>query len=88
MSNPRPGSEEFDEEELIRIEFESMVSGLSLDESAPSTYLEELERIEAHDGFIAPNPPRQSIKEIFRSAQLAIRKWFYRGYHDDDGAEV
>ena len=85
MSNPRPGPDEFDEEELIRSEFDSIVSGLSLDESAPRTYLDELDAL---DRFVAPNPPRQSLKQIFRSAQLALRKWFNRGFHEDDGATL
>ncbi len=85
MSNPRPGPDEFDEEELIRSEFDSIVSGLSLDESAPRTYLDELDEL---DRFVAPNPPRQSLKQIFRSAQLALRKWFNRGFHEDDGATL
>jgi hypothetical protein len=38
--------DEFDEEDLIRSEFDSIVSGLSLDESTPNTYLDDLERIE------------------------------------------
>ncbi len=88
MSNPRPGPDEFDEEELIRSEFDSIVSGLSLDESAPRTYLDELDELDELDRFVAPNPPRQSLKQIFRSAQLALRKWFNRGFHEDDGATL
>lgn len=88
MSNPRPGPDEFDDEDLIRSEFDSIVSGLSLDESAPTTYLDELEKFEDTNRFIAPNPPRQNIKQIFRSAKLAMKKWFNRGYHEDDGASV
>ena len=42
--------DEFDDE-LIDAEFESMVEGLSLDESAPTTYLDELDRIDAHNSF-------------------------------------
>jgi carboxylesterase len=34
-----------DEQELINAEFEAMVSGLNLDQSSPSTYLDELEEI-------------------------------------------
>ena len=40
--------DEFDDE-LIDAEFESMVEGLSIDESAPTTYLDELDRIDAHN---------------------------------------
>ena len=74
-------------QELIRSEFESIVSGLSLDESAPTTYLDELDRID-REGFIQPNPPRQSPKGFFASARKAINRWLKRGYHDDDGAAL
>jgi len=87
MSNPKPDPDNFDEEELIRSEFDSIVSGLSLDESTPSTYLDELERID-REGFVAPNPPRQSPKGFVSSAKAAINRWLHRGYHDDDGATV
>ena len=88
-SNPeKPVGRDFDDEELIRSEFDSMVSGLSLDESTPSTYLDELDRIDRADGFIAPNPPRQTPRAFFFSAKRAIGRWLKRGYHDDDGAAL
>ena len=55
-----PKDDGFDEEELIRSEFDSIVSGLSLDESAPSTYLDELDRIDRSEGFVAPNPSKKA----------------------------
>ena len=84
---PDKEPEDFDEEELIRSEFESMVSGLSLDESAPTTYLDDLDRIETV-GFIAPNPPKQSARSLFESVKRAVKRWFYHGYHEDDGAKL
>ena len=47
---------EFDERELINAEFESIVAGLSLDESTPNTYLDQLDEIDESERFIAPNP--------------------------------
>lgn len=87
MGNGKKDRDGFDEEELIRSEFESIVSGLSLDESAPSTYLDELERID-REGFIQPNPPRQTPKGFIASARTAIDRWLKRGHHDDDGAAL
>lgn len=87
MSKEKKDPDGFDEEELIRSEFESIVSGLSLDESAPSTYLDELDRID-REGFIQPNPPRQTPRSFFASARNAINRWLKRGYHDDDGATL
>jgi hypothetical protein len=85
VSNPRKEPDEFDEEDLIRSEFESIVSGLSLDESAATTYLDELDRID-QSGFVQPNPPRQTPKGFIASAKFAINRWLKRGDHDDDGA--
>ena len=87
MNSGKKEPEEFDEEELIRSEFESMVAGLSLDESAPSTYLDDLDRID-HEGFVQPNPPRQTPRGFIASAQRAINRWLHRGYHEDDGAAL
>lgn len=88
MSNPRQGPDEFDEEELIRSEFDSIVSGLSLDESAPTSFLDEIDAIENADRFVAPNPPGQSPRQMWRSIKRAVNRWFNRGYRDDDGATV
>lgn len=94
MNEHRKGPDEFDEEDLIRSEFESIVSGLSLDESSPNTFLDDLERAEKlearnpDDGFAPPNPPRANAIDLFRSAKIAIRRWFNRPYHEDDGVNL
>ena len=90
MSNPplNPKDDGFDEEELIRSEFESIVSGLSLDESSASTYLDELDQIDRDDRFVAPNPPPQSPRTFFLSAKRAIARWLKRGYHENDGVAL
>jgi carboxylesterase len=41
----------FDESELINDEFESIVSNLALDQSAPTTYLDELENFDALEKY-------------------------------------
>lgn len=87
MNNSKKEPEDFDEEDLIRSEFESIVSGLSLDESTPSTYLDDLDRVDT-EGFIQPNPPRQSPSGFIASAKAAINRWLKRGYHEDDGAAL
>ena len=87
--NPNgPNFDGFDEEDLIRSEFDSIVSALSLDESTPSTYLDELDRIDQSQGFVPPNPPTQTPRSFFLSAQSAIARWLKRGYHEDDGAAI
>lgn len=87
MSNEKKDEDGFDEEELIRSEFDSIVSGLSLDESTESTYLDELDRIDT-ESFTPPNPPSQTPRSFFYSAKVAIKRWLGRGYHEDDGATL
>ena len=87
MSNEKKEPEGFDEEELIRSEFESIVSGLNLDQSAPTTYLDDLDRI-GNEGFVQPNPAPQTPRGFFYSARNAINRWFHRNHRDDDGAAL
>ena len=90
MSKDRlgPKGEDFDEEELIKSEFEPIISGLSLDESTQSSYLDDLERIERADRFVPPNPPSQSPRSFFISAKNAVERWLKRAHHNDDGVEL
>ena len=87
MGNERKEPDGFDEEELIRSEFESIVSGLNLDQSSPSTYLDDLDRIDK-EGFVQPNPAPQSPRNFFQSARDAMTRWFHRSNRDDDGAAI
>jgi hypothetical protein len=87
VSNEKKEPEGFDEEELIRSEFESIVSGLNLDQSAPTTYLDDLDRID-HQGFVPPNPAPQTPRGFIHSARNAIKSWFHRNHRDDDGATL
>ena len=87
MSNGKKEPEDFDEEELIRSEFESIVSGLSLDESAPTTYLDDLDRID-DEAFTPPNPAPQTPRSFLQSARDAIQRWFNKTDRDDDGAAL
>jgi hypothetical protein len=73
--------------ELINMEFESMVEGLSLDESSPTTYLDELDNFVDQNKFIAPTPPRKSLADNFKSALAAFKKW-KDGKSDRDGDGV
>jgi hypothetical protein len=87
VSNEKKEPEGFDEEELIRSEFESIVSGLNLDQSAPTTFLDDLDRID-NEGFVQPNPAPQTPRGFFYSARSAINRWFHRNHRDDDGAAI
>lgn len=87
MSNEKKEPDGFDEEELIRSEFDSIVSGLNLDQSSPSTYLDDLDRID-QEAFIQPNPAPQTPRGFIQSARNAIQRWFHRNNRDDDGAAL
>ena len=87
MSSEKKEPEDFDEEELIRSEFESIVAGLSLDESAPTTFLDDLDRID-EEKFVQPNPPRQSPRGFIASAKHAINRWLNRDHREDDGVAL
>jgi len=59
-----------DDSELVNAEFDSIVSTLSLDQSSPSIYLDQLDDIDRSERFIAPNPKLPRIKE--RANQIAV----------------
>jgi hypothetical protein len=59
-----------DDSELVNAEFDSIVSTLSLDQSLPSTYLDQLDSIENSERFIPPNPELPRIKE--RANRIAV----------------
>ena len=81
----RNPSDDFDDEELIRAEFDSMVEGLSLDESTPNTYLDDLENNFDENYYLPPKLPRQSPRDFFISMKEALQRWFNRGGPRDDG---
>jgi hypothetical protein len=59
---------DFTERDLVDAEFDSIVSTLSLDQSSPSTYLDELDRFEEADRFIPPNPRWLKLDQTQRIA--------------------
>ena len=87
--NRQDGPDDATERELIEMEFQSMVENLSLDQSAPTSYLDELDAIADREKFIAPNPPTKSTKQTFRDALSAFRKWKNgKDFRDDDGVAL
>ena len=59
-----------DDSELVNAEFDSIVSTLALDQSSPTTYLDQLEAIDHSERFVAPNPDLPRIKE--RANKIAV----------------
>jgi hypothetical protein len=56
-SGPDPDK---DEKDLIDEQFHALVAGLSLDQSTPSTYLDELDASVDPEGFTPPQPQKTS----------------------------
>ena len=59
-----------DDSELVNAEFDSIVSTLALDQSSPSTYLDQIDAIDHSERFVAPNPDLPRIKE--RANRIAV----------------
>jgi hypothetical protein len=87
---PAPKDPSDDEMDLINSEFESMVAGLSLDESTPNTYLDDLEDASSVDNnhFEQPNPTWPGLRSFIQSARIAIRRWLRQENNRDDGVEL
>ncbi len=49
--------------DLIDAEFESIIAGLSLDESMPTNFLDDLDRPDPEDHFQKPNPKLEPIRD-------------------------
>ena len=74
-----------DDTELINAEFESMIAGLSLDESSPRTYLDELDEIEREEVVslnseraLYANVPEERIPLHLKLNTIfeAVKKWW------------
>ena len=80
----------FDDKELIDAEFQSMVEGLSLDESAPTTYLDELDAIDRSTKFSPPAIPKSSLINQIKDSLNAIVRWKNNrnNQHPGDGAAL
>ena len=87
---PTPKDPSDDEMDLINSEFESMVAGLSLDESTPNTYLDDLERESVSDQnhFEQPNPTWPGLRNFLLSARIAIKRWLRHENGREDGVEL
>ena len=77
------------ERELIDLEFQSMVEGLSLDQSSPTTYLDDLDKFEDQNHFQPPTPPKVGLSETVKRISNSFKKWKNGPtYRDDDGAAL
>ena len=85
----RDESGDFDDE-LINDEFESIIEGLSLDDSSPTTYLDELEAFEDTHKFTPPVLPKKSLRIQFQEAKQSFIRWKNNRINEkpEDGAEL
>lgn len=85
-----PIGDSSDEEELIRAEFESMVAGLSLDESSPTTYLDEIDAIDKSERFVEPHIAKRGIRDQITDAIKSFKRWRDNpnGRFTDDGSAL
>lgn len=86
-----PNNRDSDDEELdlINAEFESIVSGLNLDQAHPKTYLDELEAMGAAENRDLYNVPRmrRGIHGSVHTILATISRWWKRqDDSDSDGA--
>jgi len=88
--DPRNGDpDDSHERELIDLEFQSMVEGLSLDQSSPTTYLDDLDKFEDQNRFQPPTPPKVGISETVKRISKSFKKWKNGPtFRDDDGAAL
>jgi hypothetical protein len=82
-----------DEKDLIDEKFQALVSGLSLDQSSPSTYLDDLERNVDDGHFSPPTPEKKNMKKTFTDGIHAFKRWKDNPRSDnsgldDDGAQI
>jgi hypothetical protein len=90
MAEPgRVNPSEDDERDLINAEFESLVSGLSLDQSSPRSYLDELDEIDNDSSeklqYSHLPQDRRDLNQRITSALETIKRWWRRGNTDDNG---
>jgi hypothetical protein len=82
-----------DDKDLIDEKFQALVAGLSLDQSSPTTYLDELDRSDDEEHFTPPVPEKINRKKFFADGINAFKKWKDNPRSDnsgldDDGAQV
>ena len=69
---------DFTERDLVDAEFDSIVSTLSLDQSSPASYLDELERFEEADRFTPPNP---RLRKLDQTQRIAVSTFIVSGIY-------
>jgi hypothetical protein len=82
-----------DDQDLMDEKFHALVSGLSLDQSAPTDYLDSIAQGEEIEGFTPPQPERIHFFSSIKDGIKAFKKWKDNPRRDntdldDDGAQL
>ena len=82
-----------DDQDLIDDKFNALISGLSLDQSAPTNYLDFIADQQEVDGFTPPKPQRTTFFSSIKDGINAFKKWKDNPRRDntdldDDGAQI
>jgi hypothetical protein len=82
-----------DDQDLMDDKFHALVSGLSLDQSAPTDYLDSISAREDSEGFTPPKPEKMHFLSSIKDALKAFKKWKDNPPRDntdldDDGAQI
>jgi len=82
-----------DDQDLMDEKFHALISGLSLDQSAPTDYLDILARGEEVAGFTPPEPEKIQFLASIKEGLKAFKKWKDNPRKDntdleDDGAQI
>jgi hypothetical protein len=91
-SKPEPNPGE-DDQDLMDEKFHALVSGLSLDQSAPTDYLDTIAAHAESEGYTPPEPQRVNFFMSIKDGIRAFKKWKDNPRRDntdldDDGAQI
>lgn len=82
-----------DDQDLVDEKFNALVSGLSLDQSAPTDFLDTIAERQESEGFTPPKPQRIDFLTSIKDGIKAFKKWKDNPRRDntdldDDGAQI
>lgn len=81
------------DQDLMDEKFQALVSGLSLDESAPTDYLDTIAGHQESERYTPPEPQRVNFFTSIKDGIKAFKKWKDNPKRDntdldDDGAQI
>lgn len=82
-----------DDQDLMDDKFQALISGLSLDQSAPTDYLDSISGVTEIDSFTPPAPEKIHFRTSIKDGIAAFKRWRDNPSRDntnldDDGAQI